>query len=257
MHWRERGDLATRWDKWLYFCYFLQSRIEASRYGDSSASGGDSTSSVPEEEHLQVYGKGGFMGLWERRCVGRSSLTSAPHWPELSLHSRLECYQTLCLLCLLDRERYDKNVLIDRWDSGLIESIIYSVDPTGWINHRAFLSCRLLSWPAAQGCRVTLLSFTGTRRWRRNQRYFPEYCSFPTHGFLSSSLFYQKFVTNEQERLKGLWLFSLEKRQLRAIEVLKTILGVERIGRETFFSLSPNTETRGAFGCLGAHRPLS
>ena len=42
-------------------------------------------------------------------------------------------------------------------------------------------------------------------------------------------------------------LFSLEKRRLRGdmIEVYKIMPGVENVDRETFFSLSQNTRTRG------------
>ena len=48
-------------------------------------------------------------------------------------------------------------------------------------------------------------------------------------------------------RLQQLGLFSLEKRRLRGdlIEVCKIMHGVENVDRETFFSLTQNTSTRG------------
>ena len=48
-------------------------------------------------------------------------------------------------------------------------------------------------------------------------------------------------------RLHQLGLFSLEKRRLRGgmIEVYKIMHGVENVDRETFFSFSHNTRTRG------------
>ena len=48
-------------------------------------------------------------------------------------------------------------------------------------------------------------------------------------------------------RLHQLGLFSLEKRRLRGdmIEVYKIRHGMENVDRETFFSLSQNSRTRG------------